>query len=97
MAASKDTATSAQRVTNRVEEALDEIEEPIRALRPGLERLAVTLDSPVIDRLPATLEAIESTVLPIAESMQRMRDRWAAAKDRGRRAIAPMRNRIERR
>jgi chromosome segregation ATPase len=63
---SKETAASAQRVTARLEEILDQIEEPVRALRPGIERLAVVLDSPVVERLPATLETIERTVLPLA-------------------------------
>ncbi len=84
VASSKDAAESAQRTAARVEAALDEIEEPIRALRPGLERLAVALDNPVVDRLPAMLEAIEATVLPISEGVRRMRDRWTAAKERGR-------------
>jgi hypothetical protein len=63
---SRETAASAQRVTARLEEILDEIEEPVRSLRPGMERLAVVLDSPVVERLPATLETIERTVLPLA-------------------------------
>jgi hypothetical protein len=63
---SKETAASAQRVTARLEKILDEIEEPVRSLRPGIERLALVLDSPVVERLPATLETIERTVLPLA-------------------------------
>jgi chromosome segregation ATPase len=90
---SRDAAASAARVSSRVEEALDEIEDPIRALRPGLERLAVALDSPVIDRIPATLEAIEATVLPIAAGVEQARERWAAVKERGRRLLAPLRSR----
>ena len=93
---SKTTAASALRVTARLEDILDEIEEPVRALRPGLQRLAVALDSPVIDRLPATLETIERTVLPVAARVaattawiQETKSRWKSrlahlgARDRG--------------
>jgi chromosome segregation ATPase len=93
LAASRESAASAQRVTSRVEAALDEIEEPIRALRPGLERLGAVLDSPVVDRIPAMLEAIEATVMPIAGGVERTRARWGAVKDRARGLLAPIRSR----
>ena len=76
LATSKDTLGSAQRVTTRLEDILDDIEGPVRALRPGIIRLAAALDSPVIDRLPATLEAIEAAVLPLTASVARTRARW---------------------
>ena len=75
LASSKDTATSAQVVLARLKSVLDEIEEPVRAMAPGLQRLSVALDSPVIDRLPATLEAIERTVLPIAARIEHTNER----------------------
>ena len=94
--ASRESAAAAQRVTSRVEAALDEIEEPIRALRPGLERLAVVLESPVVERIPAMLEAIEATVVPIASGVEQTRARWAAVRDGGRRLFAPIRSRTRR-
>jgi chromosome segregation ATPase len=80
LAALKDTLASAQRVSTRIDEILDDIEEPVRALRPGIIRLAAALDSPVIDRIPATLEAIEAAVLPVTASAERARARWERAR-----------------
>jgi ABC-type transporter Mla subunit MlaD len=82
--ATKQAAASAERTTARVERILDEIEGPILALRPGLERVARVLDDPAIDRIPATLAAIEATVLPIAEGVHRARARYGVVKARGR-------------
>jgi len=75
VAATKETAAAAQRVSQRVEELLGEIETPIRELRPGLERLAQLLDDPAVDRIPAALDAIERTVVPVAETADRARAR----------------------
>ncbi len=82
--ATKQAAASAERATARVEQILDEIEGPILALRPGIERVAKVLDDPVIDRIPMTLRAIETTVLPISERVMRVQARYGALKARGR-------------
>ena len=50
----RETAASAQRVSERLEEVIEELDEPVRALRPGLERVAKVLDDPVIDTVPET-------------------------------------------
>jgi ABC-type transporter Mla subunit MlaD len=84
LAATRETATSAQRVSARLEEILDEIEEPVRSLRPGIERLAVVLDDPVIDRIPAIIAMIEQIVTPIANGRQRLQSGTARLAERGR-------------
>jgi hypothetical protein len=91
LAASKDSAASAQRVTARVEALLDEIEEPVRALRPGLTRVAAAIDSPVVDRLPSTLETIERAVLPIAARLEAVSQRVEALTSRANRWVARLR------
>src|SRR3954451_14498328 len=58
----KESVAAAQRVSARVEAVLDEMEGPVRDLRPGIQRLAAALDDPVIDRIPITLSAIEDAV-----------------------------------
>jgi ABC-type transporter Mla subunit MlaD len=79
-AATQETMESAHRVSSRIESVLDEIEAPIRALRPGIERLAIGLDDPAVERLPVTLRAIEQTVLPVAAGVERARARWRAVR-----------------
>jgi ABC-type transporter Mla subunit MlaD len=83
VAATTDTVVSAQRVTARFETVLNEIEDPVRSLRPGIERLAAALDTPAIDRIPETLEAIERTVTPLNDGLQRLRRRIARLTRRG--------------
>ncbi len=91
LAATRETVASAQRTSARLEEILDEIEEPVRALRPGIERLAVALDDPAIDRIPATIAMIEQIVVPIANGMQRLQAGTARTAERGRRFRARLR------
>jgi methyl-accepting chemotaxis protein len=96
VASSKDSAASAQRVIARLESVLDDIEEPVRAMAPGLQRLSVALDNPVIDRLPATLETIERTVLPIAARIEQTNERAHAMGARWARRTAPLRQYVAR-
>ena len=49
------TIASAQRIAERLEELVDELEEPVRALRPGIERVGKVLDDPIVDTVPATV------------------------------------------
>src|SRR4051812_39571394 len=50
VASARDTIASSQRVSQRLEHIVDEMEEPVLALRPGLQRLAVILDDPAVER-----------------------------------------------
>lgn len=96
LASSKSTAASAQVVLARLDSVLDDIEEPVRAMGPGLHRLSIALDNPVIDRLPATLETIERTVLPIAARLERA-SKWADSMGaRWARRSAPLRQYVAR-
>ena len=45
----RDTIASAQRIAERLEVLMDELEEPVRALRPGIERVGKVLDDPAGD------------------------------------------------
>lgn len=71
----RETMLATQRVAARLEEILDDIDGPVRNLRPGLEKLATVLDDPVIERIPATLTAVEQAVGPVAAGVQRVSDR----------------------
>ena|SRR5664279_2433521 len=77
VAASREAIASTRRVSARLESVLDEIEEPVRKLRPGIERLATALNNPAIDRIPGIVEAIEQTVVPVNDKLQRLRTRGA--------------------
>jgi hypothetical protein len=89
--ATRETAVAAGRVVERMESLLDELEDPVRGLRPGIERVTQVLESPVWERLPSMLESVEGTVLPVSRSAQRTRDRWARASRLGREVVAHVR------
>src|SRR3954453_19056559 len=71
----KESVAAAQRVSARVESVLDEMEAPVRALRPGIERLAAALDNPVIDRIPIMLAAVDDAVTPMTDQLAQARRR----------------------
>jgi len=66
----RETAASAQRVSERLEEVIEELDEPVRALRPGLERAAKVLDDPVIDTVPETLRRLTEDVVPLVHGLR---------------------------
>ena len=53
------TIASAQRIAERLEDLVEELEEPVRALKPGIERVGRVLDDPVVDTVPDTLRRIQ--------------------------------------
>ena len=70
IASARDTIASSQRVSARLERIVDEMEEPVLALRPGLQRLAVILDDPAVGTVPDSLRKINEEVLPLVKGIQ---------------------------
>jgi ABC-type transporter Mla subunit MlaD len=66
----RDTIASAQRIAERLEDLVDELEEPVRALRPGLERVGRVLDDPVVDTVPDTLRRIQEDLVPLIHGLR---------------------------
>jgi ABC-type transporter Mla subunit MlaD len=71
----KDTIESAQRTAERLEALVEELEEPVRALRPGLERVGRVLDDPVIDTIPDTLGRIQEDLIPLIHGLRLAQER----------------------
>ena len=71
----RDTIASAQRTAERLENLVEELEEPVRALRPGLERVGRVLDDPVIDTVPDTLRRIHDDLLPLIHGLRQAQSR----------------------
>ena len=59
------TIASAQRIAERLEDLVEELEEPVRALKPGIERVGRVLDDPVVDTVPDTLRRIQEDLAPL--------------------------------
>jgi chromosome segregation ATPase len=87
----KETAASANRVVSRVEALLNELEDPVQRLRPGIERVGEVLDAPVVRRLPELLESVENAVLPVTRRAERLRLHLARLGERRRQTAARLR------
>lgn len=73
----RETAQAVQRLTVRLDALVEELEGPVRALAPGLARLAVVLDDPVVDELPDTLRKVQADVLPVLRTLADTHERVA--------------------
>jgi ABC-type transporter Mla subunit MlaD len=59
-----------QRIGERLEGILDEVEEPVRDLAPGLRRMGEVLDDPVVSEIPDTVRRIRDDVLPLVATLR---------------------------
>lgn len=71
----RETIAAAQLIAERLQDLVDELEEPVRALRPGLERVGRVLDDPAIDTIPDTLNRIHDDLLPIVHGLRQAQTR----------------------
>jgi ABC-type transporter Mla subunit MlaD len=67
--------SSAQRTAERLETLVSELEEPVRALRPGLERAGRVLDDPAVDTIPDTLRTINEDLMPLIATIRQAQSR----------------------
>ncbi len=73
----RETLAAVHRLAIRMDAMAEELEEPMRALAPGLQRLAVVLDDPVIEELPDTLRKVQADVLPVLRTLADTHERVA--------------------
>jgi len=59
-----------QRLGSRLESVLDEVEEPVKDLAPGLRRLGEVLDDPVVSEIPDTVRKLRDDLLPMAATLR---------------------------
>jgi ABC-type transporter Mla subunit MlaD len=71
----RDTIASAQRIAERLEDLVNELEEPVRALKPGLERVGKVLDDPAVDTVPDTLRRINEDLMPLIHGLRQAQSR----------------------
>ena len=65
----RETLAAVQRLTARMDAVVGELEEPLRELAPGLRKLAVVLDDPVVGDLPDTVRQVRADVLPVLKTL----------------------------
>ena len=73
----RETLAAVNRLAVRMDALVAELEEPLRALAPGLSRLAVALDDPIVEELPETLRKVWSDVLPVLRTLADTHERVA--------------------
>lgn len=77
----KETIASAQRIAERLEDLVTELEEPVRALKPGLERVGRVLDDPAVDTVPDTLRRIHEDLMPLIAGLRQAQSRVGSVTD----------------
>ncbi len=73
----RETLATVHRVAARVEALVEELEQPLTTLAPGLRRLAAVLDDPVVSDLPDTLRAVQDDLLPVVRTLADTHERVA--------------------
>jgi hypothetical protein len=68
--AARETLAAAAVVVERLDRISVQLEGPILALRPGLERLARILDDDVVDTIPEVLKTINDDVFPLLQGLR---------------------------
>ena len=71
----RETIAAAQRISERLEDLVGELEEPVRALRPGIERVGKVLDDPAVDTVPDTLRRINEDLMPLIHGLRQAQTR----------------------
>ena len=77
------TVARLQRVGERLESILDEVEQPVKDLAPGLRRAGEVLDDPAVSDLPDTVRRVREDLLPLVASLRGgadVLDRFAGAR-----------------
>ncbi len=66
---------SAQRTAERLEGLVGELEEPVRALKPGLERMGRVLDDPALEAVPDIIRTIDEDLMPMISTIRQAQSR----------------------
>ena len=74
----RETIEAAQRIAERLEDHDEELEEPVRALRPGIERVGRVLDDPAVDTVPETLRRINEDLMPLIHGLRQAQTRMGS-------------------
>src|SRR4051812_15094487 len=64
-----DTVQTMTRLVTRIDGIVTELEEPLKALAPGMTRVAVILDSPGVEDISATLQQVQADILPVLRTL----------------------------
>jgi len=66
----RDAVARLQRLGERMEGILDEVEEPVKDLAPGLRRVGKVLDDPAVSEIPETVRRVREDLLPLVATLR---------------------------
>ena len=66
----RDAVAQLQRLGGRLESILDEVEQPVKDLAPGLRRVGRVLDDPAVDELPDAVRRVREDLLPLVATLR---------------------------
>src|SRR3712207_3109312 len=69
--------SSAPRTAERLETLVGELHEPVRALKPALERVGRVLDDPAVDAVPDIIRTIDEVLMPMITTIRQAQSRVA--------------------
>jgi hypothetical protein len=72
-----ETVQTMNRMVARIDGIVTELEEPLKALGPGMTRLAAVLDDPIVEEIPATLKQVQADILPVLRTLADTHERVA--------------------
>ena len=61
----------------RIDGIVTELEAPLKALAPGMQRMAAVLDDPMIEEIPETLKQVQADILPVLRTLADTHERVA--------------------
>jgi ABC-type transporter Mla subunit MlaD len=79
----RDAIAKLQHLGDRLEGILDEVEQPIRDLGPGIKRVGKVLDDPVVSEIPDTVRRLREDVLPVLATLRGTSDMFDRFAGRG--------------
>ncbi|MDQ1373040.1 MAG: hypothetical protein QOJ09_378 [Actinomycetota bacterium] len=77
-AGAKDTIQTMNRLAHRIEGIVEELEGPLKALAPGMERMAKVIDDPIVSTLPDALTQARRDLLPVLRTIAETNERIAS-------------------
>jgi hypothetical protein len=72
-----DTVQTMNRMVARIDGIVGELEAPLKALGPGMTRMAAILDNPMVEEIPATLKQVQADILPVLRTLADTHERVA--------------------
>ncbi len=76
-AGAKDTVITMNRLVNRIDGIVEDLEMPLRALAPGMTRMAAVIDDPIVTAVPQTLNQIRKEIQPLLRALSETNERVA--------------------